>query len=100
MTTKRELERRLRALEPDVENWYDGLLIRDVMGEIEEDKQRLLAAEDPILEYAFQLQEVATLRGGEITLEDAKREAEEIMEAVSAPWLSKERAWAGGKQRT
>lgn len=100
MTTKRDLERRLRALEPCAANWSDGLLVRDVIAEIEEDAKRLLEAEDPILEYGLMLQEAAALRGGEMSQEAAKAEAEELWQALSKPWLSKERARAGGTQRT
>jgi hypothetical protein len=97
--TRRDIERRLRALEPPTRSDDGGLYVRDLEAEIEKDTRRLLEADDPVAEYARMIQEAAVLRGGEMPHEAALDEAREIMEAVSEPWLSQERAPAGGRWR-
>ncbi|MDD3566211.1 MAG: hypothetical protein PHN90_11150 [Methanothrix sp.] len=97
--TRKDIERRLRALEPPTRSADGGLYVRDLDAEIEKDTRRILEADDPVAEYARMLMETATARGGELSFEEALKIAEEINEVVYTPWLSKEHAEPGGRRR-
>lgn len=100
MTTKKDVQKRIKALEPKKSDIYSGPpYVLDVMAEIEADAKRLREADDPDVEYAKMLMESSTARGGELSFEEALKIAEETNEAVYTPWLSKEHTKPGGRRR-
>ena len=96
MSANNNVRRRLQALEPGA---CDDLLVRDLDAAIAESETRLMTAEDLHQEFALMLQEVAAIRCGKLSHEEAKIQAEEIEKAVSLPWLSKESTEPSKKRR-
>ncbi len=82
MSTRRELERRLKALEPPGEaSKFDCLLVRDVIAAIDSDED-----------------EIGNMLG-EKHSRDVKKAIEDKDEVFFLPWLSKDRSQPGGKWR-
>lgn len=82
MSTRRELERRIKALEPLGEaSKYEALFVRDVMVAIDSDED-----------------EIGNMLG-EKHSRDVKKAIEAKEDVFYTPWLSKDHAEPGGKQR-
>lgn len=100
---KSNLERRLESLEriTKLESERE-CYVKDVIGEIERDKDRLVQAflrggEDEYHEESIRM--FSDIRGHHLSREEAEALVDEIDRAVFTPWLSKERAPAGGRRR-